>query len=229
MATFKDVLNRVLIRLRQPTVTVIDFDDYTILVQEFVNQAKDDVEDAWNWTTLRQSVSITCVADTFRYELNGMTPRGQLLYNNDGLPEAWNLQTNSRLIGPMPSDWMTQRLTVDGTLQKGNPQYFDFNGPDPASTSDDDPRIDVWPVPNSTDALQIDLHVPQATLTDLTTVIKVPVNAIVYGAWAYCMLERGEEQGFQSSDAFSMYRSQLAVAIDIDKRHHPDEMIAKVV
>ena len=47
--TYLQLVNKVLVRLREDQVTSVASNDYSLLVGEFVAQAASEVEDAWNW------------------------------------------------------------------------------------------------------------------------------------------------------------------------------------
>ena len=45
------------------------------MVGDFVNDAKRSVEDAWDWSALRTTLTITTTADVFNYVLTGSQNR----------------------------------------------------------------------------------------------------------------------------------------------------------
>ena len=67
MATFLDCVNGVLRRLRETEAASVTDTTYVKLVGDFVNEAKREVEDAWNWSVLRTTKTITTVNGTQNY------------------------------------------------------------------------------------------------------------------------------------------------------------------
>ena len=57
--TYLDLINGVLRRLREDTVTTANETDYSQLVGEFVNDAKKQVELAHKWSALRTTVTLS--------------------------------------------------------------------------------------------------------------------------------------------------------------------------
>ena len=51
--TYLNLVNNVLRRLREDTVTTVTNNTYSTMVGDFVNDAKEIVESAWDWSALR--------------------------------------------------------------------------------------------------------------------------------------------------------------------------------
>ena len=47
----------------KPSITV-GITDYQVLIGDFVNEVKREVEDAWDWTSLRTLITVPTVANT---------------------------------------------------------------------------------------------------------------------------------------------------------------------
>jgi hypothetical protein len=69
--TYLEVVNNVLKRLRERTVSTVEETTYSSLIGVLVNDALRDVENAWSWSGLRTTLTATTEADVFNYELNG--------------------------------------------------------------------------------------------------------------------------------------------------------------
>jgi hypothetical protein len=104
---------------------------------------------------------------------------------------------------------------------KGRPTYFNYNGVD----SNGDTQVDLFPIPNGVYTVRFNLYIPQASLTSDSTVISVPSEPVVLGAYARAIAERGEDAGLSSADAYALYRSSLSDAIAIDSGHFVDNEI----
>jgi len=62
--TYLQLINNVLIRLRETQVSTNNETSYSTLIGLFVNDAKRQIEDAFSWNVLGQTVTITTVAAT---------------------------------------------------------------------------------------------------------------------------------------------------------------------
>lgn len=69
--TYLELINDVLIRLRETTVATNGATTYSTLIGKFVNDAKRQVEDAFSWNVLGQNITLTTVAATYSYSLTG--------------------------------------------------------------------------------------------------------------------------------------------------------------
>ena len=67
--TVKDIVNKILTRMRESTVGTINSTDQSSAVLRLVNDAKREVEDSWNWDTLRNTISFITQQGTFNYNL----------------------------------------------------------------------------------------------------------------------------------------------------------------
>ena len=55
--TYLQLVNAVMKRLRESTVTSVDQNTYSALVGELVNESKRIVENAWDWEALRSDIT----------------------------------------------------------------------------------------------------------------------------------------------------------------------------
>ena len=84
---YRSIINKVLRRLREDTVSAdwignlvdSDVDDYQKLIGDFVNEAKQKVEDAWSWSFLRSLQTVTTSASTATYAIPSATNRTTIL------------------------------------------------------------------------------------------------------------------------------------------------------
>jgi hypothetical protein len=73
------------------------------------------------------------------------------------------------------------------------------------------------------------LAIPQATLAADSTVILVPDVVVAQGAYARALVERGEDGGLSSSEAYSIFRGMLSDYIALEGSRYPEnqEFIAQ--
>ena len=69
--TYLNLVNGVLRRLRESEVATVQADSYSKLIGDLVNDAKDLVESAWDWSALRTTLAINTVDGTYNYSLTG--------------------------------------------------------------------------------------------------------------------------------------------------------------
>lgn len=218
--TLLQAVNYVLQRLREDTVTTYDENSYSTLIAHFVNQAKREVEDAWNWSRLRTTVSITTANGTYAYTLAGAGERFRIMQDPfNGAYDVLNNTRDYRLMIAPSSQFMTTRYLL-GASQTGDPLYFDLNGFDASG----DPKVNLWPIPNSTATINFQLVVPQADLTSGSTKITVPAHPVLLRAYALAISERGEDQGVISNEADKMADMALADAISRDSGYTQNEL-----
>jgi hypothetical protein len=222
MATYLSAVNSVLRRLREREATSVNNSSYTRLIGTFVNDAKREVEDAWNWTHLKSSIQLTTIPGFFRYELNGSGHRFRLIYDYLGRPGVFN-DTEDVYLQKSPSTrWMSRQLNHDDVTEN-QPQWFEFNG----FTSDQDAVVDFYPIPDKGYSINFDVVIPQDDFSvdgsDDATVIACPVQPIIFGAWSRAIYERGEDQGYLSDVAYREFQTALGDAISWDTVNTSDE------
>jgi len=76
--TALQLVNSVLRRLRESEVT--DFtESYSKLILDFINETKREVEDSWDWSALRQTISINTNTADRSYPIIGAGQRYRFL------------------------------------------------------------------------------------------------------------------------------------------------------
>lgn len=209
--TYLQLVNKILVRLRENEVASVSQSAYSKLIGELINQTKREVEDAWNWVLLRDTVQVVTVSGTFRYTLTGAGNRFRSLHVFD--------DTSDIELRQIAAKRMTQ-LHTGADTQYASPIYYDFNG----STSGD-PNVDMWPVPDGAYVINFDMVIPQEDLSEDTDVLTVPEYPVILGAYAKAVAERGEDGGFMFAEAESNYQKAMSDAIAIDASNLPHETI----
>lgn len=214
--TYLELVNDILIRLREAEVETVAQTDYSKLIGKFVNDAKRQVEDAYSWNVLSTTVTISTVANTSSYSMTGA---GQKFRVVDAINDTQDLTLRN-----IPFANMNRFLNF-GTTQTAAPTYYAFNGVD----GSDDTKVDVYPVPDKAYSLVFDLIVPQDTLSSDSTVLLVPSELVIQNAYARALVERGEDGGLNSSEAYQLYRSMLADYIALESTRYPEEMTFEAI
>ena len=214
--TYLTLVNDVLSRLRESEVTSVSDNTYSSLIGRFVNEAKREVEDAWNWNRLRSTITVDTVADSFNYTLTSSQKRFRFI---DAFNDTQDIEM--RLTG---MNTLNQRFYL-GTTQTGAPQEFGFNGHDSAG----DAKVDVYPVPDQVYSLRFNLIIPQADLSADTDEIIMNEFPIILGAYAKAIFERGEDGGVSTNEAYQIYNVALNDAISQDAALAQDELVYQAV
>jgi len=208
--TFLELINDVLIRLREPTVTSNAQNAYSTLIGRFVNDAKRQVEDAFGWNVLGKTVTITTVSATFSYSMTGAGQKFQV-------QDVINTTSNIPLQNISFVEMNRYQNLVPTT--NGIPQYYSFDGVD----ANGDTKVLLYPRPNGVYSIPFSVVVPQAILAADATVVLVPDFLVVQNAYARALVERGEDGGLNSSEAFQLYRQMLADSIALEGTRFPEQ------
>jgi len=215
LPTYLELVNDVLIRMREPEVSTVNENTLSKLVGKLVNDAKRQVEDAYSWNALTNTLMIETVADTYGYVLNDSGTRFKVI-------DAQNI-TNKSPINPISTKLMSQYLLNNSNT--GNPTYYNFNG----IHTTGDTKVDFYPVPTAGLTLYFNLYIPQAELTADSNTLLSPKEPVVLGAFARALVERGEDGGLNSSEAYGLYKASLADAIAIESSRYIEEEMWEAV
>jgi len=207
--TYLELINDVLVRLREPEVTTYNETTYSTLIGKFVNDAKRQVEDAFNWNVLGTTITVTTVANTSTYSLTGAGQKFQVM-------DVINTTSLLGLINITFVD-MNRKLNF-APVATETPTEYAFDGVDGSY----DTQVKLYPIPNGVYTIKFMLTVPQAVLASNSTVVKVPDVLVVQNAYARALVERGEDGGLSSSEAFGLYRSMLSDYIALEGTRYPD-------
>ena len=212
MATYLDLVNNVLRRLRESTVSSVQDNNYSKMLGVFVNDAKREVEDSHEWNALATTLTATTTDSVFNYVLTGSGQRFRVI---DVLNDSNNFQLNYA-----PTVWMDKQfLLVESG--KGVPAYYNFNGVD----SNGDTQVDLYPIPNGAYTIRFNLIIPQVDLSADSDRVWVPHHLVSMLAYAKAIAERGEDSGVLSSEAYQLYRLALADAIAIERNRYLEEIV----
>lgn len=207
--TYLELVNDVLVRLREEQVSTVTETSYSSLIGKFVNDAKRQIEDAYGWNVLGQTVTITTTPGTYIYSLTGAGQKFQVMdvinvTSNVGMQNISFVQMN-RFQNLVPAI-------------SGIPEYYSFDGVDGGG----DTKVVLYARPDNVYVLPFSLTVPQATLSSDNTLVMVPDVLVVQNAYSRALVERGEDGGLNSSEAFQLYRSMLADYIALEGTRYPE-------
>ena len=207
--TYLEIVNRVLRRLRENEVYSVNDTPYSKLIGDLVNVVKREVEDSWDWSVLRTTLSARTTANLFNYVLEDSTTRIKIVdIIND---------TDDFVIKQQSSKWFNKQFLAKNA-QYGSPAYYNLNGVD----DNGDSQIDFFPIPDGAYDIRINAVIPQDELTTDNEKVLVPGNLIVEGVLSRAISERGEDGGYVEQE--SRYRSMLSDLIAIESSQRMDEL-----
>lgn len=216
--TFLQIVNDVMVALRQDAVTSVNENTLSRLVTLYVNQYKEKVEDACMWRALRHretldfgttalSAAVTNSNERTRlYKIPGKRPRlydvtNYVADNTQPKDKVWDIDID-RL-------YEIQESRVQMSYDSASFFALDVNT---AATGVDLHRDTKT---NTARKVQIEVWTPQAAMDNDSqdTVIKVPTLPIVYGATFQATQERGEELGIDGNEYKNLYIQTLRDAV----------------
>jgi len=161
--TYLELVNDVLVRLRENEVTSVNDTAYSKLISKFVNDGKRQVEDAYNWNALSETLTVSTTANLFNYVMTNAGIRFRVF---DVINDTSDWFMDNASTSDMNNKFLNQ------TPELGSPRYYNFNGVD----SNGDTQVD-----------------------------------------------RGEDGGLSSSEAYALYQTSLADHVANEGNHYPDE------
>jgi hypothetical protein len=208
--TYLEAVNRVLRRLRENEVTTVNETPYSTLIGDLVNVVKVEIEDSWDWSALRTTLTATTAYSLFNYVLDGAGTRLRVL---DIINDTDNFVMQQR-----GTKWFDQQFLLNNQ-QFGSPMYYNFNG----VTTAGDTQIDLFPIPDGVYDIRVNVILPQAELVTDSTQIQIPALLLVEGTIARAISERGDDGGYAEQE--QRYRSMASDLIAVESSQRLDEMI----
>jgi len=207
--TYLELVNDILIRLRETTVATVTETSYSTLIGKFVNDAKRQIEDAFTWNVLGTTITVTTASSTASYALTGAGQKFQVM-------DVINTTSNVGLINISFVD-MNRKLNFT-PLVNSIPTEFAFDGVNASY----DTKVNLYPIPDGVYTIKFALTVPQATLASDATVVLVPDVLVVQNAYSRALIERGEDRGLTSSEAYILYKAMLSDYIALEGTRYPE-------
>ncbi len=208
--TYLECVNRVLRRLRENEVTTVNETPYSKLIGDLVNVVKVEIENSWNWSALRTTLTATTTDSLFNYVLVDSGTRFRVLDVVNDTEDVFMEERSSR--------WFDEQFLMS-SVQHSAPIYYNFNG----VNSNGDTQIDLYPIPDGVYDIRINVILPQQELVVDSTQIQIPANLLVEGALARAISERGDDGGYAEQE--QRYRSLAADLIAIEASIRQDETI----
>ena len=203
-------VNSVLVRLRERQVESINENEYSSLIGTLINDSIQEVEQAWDWSALRQSLTVTTSNGVFNYQLTGSQNSIKVL----GVVNA----TTESDVAYQTANWFNDRYLTPSPAT-GSPTFYSFNG---VGTTGDT-LVDLYPKPDGVYTVRFNVVQRSEDLESPSTRILCPHRPIVLLAYAKAVEERGEDNGQTGNSAYMAAANSLSNAIALDASKHPEE------
>ena len=203
-------INSVLVRLRERQVESINENDYSSLIGILINDSIQEVEQAWDWSALRQSLTVTTSNGVFNYQLTGSQNSIKVL----GVVNA----TTESDVAYQTANWFNDRYLTPSPAT-GSPTFYSFNG---VGTTGDT-LVDLYPKPDGVYTVRFNVVQRSEDLESPSSRILCPHRPIVLLAYAKAVEERGEDNGQTGNSAYMAAANSLSNAIALDASKHPEE------
>ncbi len=181
--TYLELINKVLVKLREPEVSSVGGNKYTKLIGQLVNEAKNTVEDAEYWQNMFATFTVTTSSGVSDYSLNESntserTTVFSVIENDDR--HTLKRTTTRELI-------RLKQIETDNN----RPAYWALIG----FGSSGNLKIRLYPTPDGVRTYSVNLSNPEGELTNPGDEITCPAEPVWKMAYAYAIKERGEDQG----------------------------------
>jgi hypothetical protein len=218
LPTYLELVNDVLARLREPTVSTVNENTYSAMIGTYVNDTKRQVNDAYDWDALNAYVDVTCVPGQWTgYSITGA---GQRFRVNDVIntTRLWPLT-------PIDKPSLDRFMYMMKDPVHNPPVNFNLGIVD----SNGDMMCSFWPIPTAADNIKFSLVIPETPFANDSDTTKMPREPIVLGAYARALVERGEDGGLNSSEAFVLFKASLADYIATEAARSPENDVWDLV
>lgn len=218
--TYLEAVNAVLTRLRERNVATVNQTTYSALIGAMVNDAYRQIAMAWDWSQLRQILTVTTsLVDELdeslgynkEYEIEGAGEDFEIL-------TSWNNTSNVELVYEPQPRFDDRNYTSPSVT--GIPNRYTIRG-----VSNNNTKIEVYPTPDGVYDLKFNGVVNISSLTAESDVLAIPEWPVVHQALFMAARERGEVGGQMAMEFYMTAKEELANAIAKDAAKHPDELV----
>jgi hypothetical protein len=211
LPTYLQLVNDVLVRMREPEVTTVAENTVSALVGKYINDAKRQVSDAYDWDAFNTPITVNTIANTTGpYSITGAGVRYKTM-------DVINT-TSFYQMSPLSHANYDSFYYTTPTPTTGLPMYYSIKGVD----TNGDIKVNFWPVPDAVYSIRFSLIVPEADFTTDASTTLLAKEPIVLGAFARALVERGEDGGLTSSEAYALYKSCLSDLIALELARSPE-------
>lgn len=200
--TYLNLVNAVLLRLRESSVDSVDENTYSLMIGQLVNDAKKIVEESWMWSAQRETLTVLTVGGTQTYSLTGSA--------NNIIVESVSYAAGPWFLSERSKTWLIKNKF--STTMQTAPQFYIFDGVD----SNGDSKVSFYPIPDDVYSIDFEVFQREAELSADDDVTLIPSQPIIMLALALAARERGEVGGQTAAELFAVAHQSLGDAIALD-------------
>lgn len=236
---YLQLVNDVLVRLRESPVSTVSQTSYSSLIGALVNDSKREVEDSWQWSALLDYLTWTTTPGLSSYETNSMlnrysappisapagcSDRTRLWIDDiESSPICINVTLNkeSKLTyEPILTKQLNKQIVLNNSsLNNTAPSSFQIGQSTFYTTSGLwNKAVLLYAIPDLAYTMQLFVVNPQTDLSSDTDILKVPHAPVVQKAYLYALYERGEELGETLTLTSQKVENTLGDAISLDQQ-----------
>jgi hypothetical protein len=211
-------------------------DDYLLLILQFLNEAKEEIEESgWPWMALRSTVVVTGAASQVEYTIASASDadtdtndRTTLLYEtvtSNGSTEGFRMSDAALPMVFVTSDnpeyrmrEVTQekmeRMHFQDDDEQDKPLYF------AVYNNGTNLQMKVWPTPSAAFTVTMRLYIPADEIASTsidTATLSIPSRPVYMKALWKANQERGSELGQKDSTLWEAYLDAHANAVAIEQ------------
>jgi len=180
LPTYLSLVNDVLVRMREPQVSTVSENTVSTLVGKYVNDAKRQVADAYDWDAFNQAINVsTVVGQSTGYSLTGAGVRFKTM-------DVINTTRYYQMTPITHTQYDSFYYTISSPITTMPMNYtygrVDTNG---------DMKVNFWPVPDAVYNIRFSLVIPENDFESDSDVTYLAKEPIVLGALARALVERG--------------------------------------
>lgn len=220
--TYLQLVNSVLTRLREDTVSSVSSSAYSLLIGQYVNDAKRLVEDSFNWQALRTSVNVSIVASTTTYTISTLNERSRLVFKatpESNTPMAYDVTSGDKFqLIYRPWGWVVDQRELQNTADnQPKPIIFGLT-----KNPTDGVKVELMETPTGSRTWKMYFTNPQDDLSSDSDVLLVPSPPVIQIALDYALNERGEEVGEPGTTVEQRAQMHISNAIALDAIEQDD-------
>ncbi len=223
MATQLTVVNNILERLREDTVSSVNETAYSKLIARFCNDAKNDIEDLnHTWSHYITEVDVSILSDGTRsYALSTTNENSFLMRNwkNEKLPQAYDVTAGEKgQLVEIPRKEIDRIRHTTNNIEDTETRPYIFS-------IERDTSNRYWNLvllwgSQEARSWKTYWYIPQDDMaldgTDDATQFTLPARPIEMKAYYYALNERGEEMGQPNGITWQVANESIAAALELD-------------
>lgn len=210
---YLDIVNSVLRRMREDTVSSLYENRQSSVVAELINDAKRHVENAHNWSALRTDLTIATAGGINSYRLVGSTNRATIM-------DVRNV-TSSAMIRQVPASWIRRQDIITNSPGETRPSYWASDG----VHSSGDMLLRLWPTPDDVYVIKAFCIIRDPDLAAEGDQLTIPSQPVLMLATAMAAQERGGVDSIDVQSAYTLAQKSLGEHVMLDAGLNPDEQI----